>query len=409
MCTWAVLETVDWYMKNGSEVFTCAMDMTKAFDLTLHSLLFKKMVKAGFSVIFIRLFIFIYINQTANVRWNGEFSSVFPMTNGCRQGAVLSAIAYCFYCEDLFSILKQRRTGCWMLGRYHGIFGYSDDNWLLAPSLSALQDMLTTCEEYAASHNLQFSTDPNPDKCKTKLMAFLKKPRELPSLKLCGTDLPWVKKVKHLGNTISNTMDGNQLDMKVKSARYVDKNNTICQEFHFAHPKTKSTINNIYNGHFTGSQLWKVGSKEYEKVLSTYNRSVKIMFDLPWATHRFFIEPLTGNHHVSRILVRRYMSFIEKIKKSSKSTLKQLLDVVKDDVRLTTGHNLRTIMMLTNKNTIEELNVGNVDFDYYKVEENDDWKVKIAKELIEIRSGDLEVPGMEVEELKEILEFICTG
>ena len=103
------------------------------------------------------------------------------------------------------------------------------------------------------------------------------------------------------------------------------------------------------------------------------------------------------------------MSFIEKIKKSSKSTLKQLLDVVKDDVRLTTGHNLRTIMMLTNKNTIEELNVGNVDFDYYKVEENDDWKVKIAKELIEIRSGDLEVPGMEVEELKEILEFICTG
>ena len=35
MCTWAVLETVDWYLKNGSEVFTCAMDMTKAFDLTL--------------------------------------------------------------------------------------------------------------------------------------------------------------------------------------------------------------------------------------------------------------------------------------------------------------------------------------------------------------------------------------
>ena len=85
---------------------------------------------------------------------------------------------------------------------------------------------------------------------------------------------------------------------------------------------------------------------------SSYNRSVKIMFDLPWATHRFFIEPLTGNQHVSRILVRRYMAFIDKIKKSSKSSRKQLLEVVKDDVRLTTGHNLRTSMMLTNKNTI---------------------------------------------------------
>ena len=159
MCTWAVLETVDLFLNNGSEVFSCAMDMTKAFDLTLHSLLFKKMVAAGFPLIFIRMFIFIYMYQVANVRWNGELSSTFTMTNGVRQGAVLSAIAYCFYCENLFALLKQRRAGCWVQGSYHGIFGYSDDNWLLAPSLNALQDMLHTCEEYAANHNLKFSTD----------------------------------------------------------------------------------------------------------------------------------------------------------------------------------------------------------------------------------------------------------
>ena len=75
------------------------------------------------------------------------------MSNGVRQGAILSAIAYCFYCEELFSLLKSRRAGCWVLDNYHGIFGYSDDNWLLAPSLSSLQDMLSTCEEYAATHN----------------------------------------------------------------------------------------------------------------------------------------------------------------------------------------------------------------------------------------------------------------
>ena len=103
----------------------------------------------------------------------------------------------------------------------------------VAPSLSALQDMLATCEEYAASHNLKFSTDPNPTKCKTKLMAFLKKPRELPGLMLCGNPLPWVDKLKHLGNTISNKMDGNQLDIKVKAGMYIDKNNYIAQQFYF--------------------------------------------------------------------------------------------------------------------------------------------------------------------------------
>ena len=152
--------------------------------------------------------------------------------------------------------------------------------------------MLNTCEEYAASHNLKFSTDPDPVKCKTKLMAFLKKPRELPSLLLCGTLLPWVDKVKHLGNTITNNNDRNQHDAKIKTSRYIDKNNSLMQEFYFAKPDTKLEINQIYNSHFTGSQLWDLGIRQVEKLESTYNRSVKIMLDLPWATHRCFIEPL---------------------------------------------------------------------------------------------------------------------
>ena len=31
MCTWQVLETIDYFLRNGSEVFVCMMDMTKAF------------------------------------------------------------------------------------------------------------------------------------------------------------------------------------------------------------------------------------------------------------------------------------------------------------------------------------------------------------------------------------------
>ena len=330
------------------------------------------------------------------------------MTNGCRQGAVLSAIAYCFYCEDLFKLLKQRRTGCWILGNYHGIFGYSDDNWLLAPSLSALQDMLATCEEYAASHNLKFSTDPNPSKCKTKLMAFLHKPRELPELLLCGNPLPWVNKVKHLGNTISNVIDGCQMDVKVKAAKYIDKCNSLGQEFYFAHPETKIKLNSIYNSHFTGSQLWKFGSREQEKFEGTYNRSVKIFFDLPWATHRYFVEPLTGVPHMRRLLVKRYVSFIEKIRKSSKTALGHLLKIVERDVRTTTGSNLRTIMLQAGLNRLEDLKVSNCDFDYNKVGEADVWRLDFVRELVELRNGDLVVPGMNHEDLEVILEYLCT-
>ena len=53
MCPWAVLETIGYFMRNGSEVFACTMDMTKAFDMVKHSILFRKLWNKELSVIFI--------------------------------------------------------------------------------------------------------------------------------------------------------------------------------------------------------------------------------------------------------------------------------------------------------------------------------------------------------------------
>jgi hypothetical protein len=83
MCTWAVMETVGYFLRNGSEVFTCQTDMTKAFDLVQHSLLFQKLLEEGLSRIFIRILIVIYIFQFANVRWTecSQVSSVSAMVS----------------------------------------------------------------------------------------------------------------------------------------------------------------------------------------------------------------------------------------------------------------------------------------------------------------------------------------
>ena len=203
------------------------------------------------------------MNQVANVRWNGEHSNNFSVKNGCGQGKVLAAIAYCMYCEELFETLCCRHSGCWIGGYYRGIFGYSDDNWVMAPSLSALQDILKTCEEFAASHNLKFSTDPNTIKCKTKCMAFLSRPRKLQDMYLCGNPLPWVKSLVHLGTRVTDQIDGCQQDMKQKIASYIDRNCSINQEFHFAHPKLRSgstsstTVSVISLGLRSGTSLAK--------------------------------------------------------------------------------------------------------------------------------------------------------
>ena len=75
--------------------------------------------------------------------------------------------------------------------------------------------------------------------------------------------------------------------MRVKNAMYVEKNIDLNQEFYFDHPDTKLAINQMHNAHCS---LFSQGAQNIE---STYNRSVKIKMDLPYATHRSLIEPLT--------------------------------------------------------------------------------------------------------------------
>ena len=409
MCTWAAVETIDYFMRNGTEVYTCLMDMTKAFDLVKHSLLFKKLIDAGLSVIFVRLLLFIYMNQFANVRWNGEYSSMFSVKNGVRQGAILSGILYCFYTNDLFSLLRSNTTGCWVNNVYMGIFGYSDDNFLVAPSLDSLQEMLETCQNYAMEHGLKFSTNVNPIKCKTKCIAFLFKDRILEPAVLCGDPLPWVQGGVHLGNHIKNTSDGMGQDIRVKRANFISKNIELNQEFDFSHPLTKVKLNLIYNFHFTGSPLWDLFSREAVMMENSWNTAVRVMFDLPQDTHRYFIEPISETRHLKFVLIDRFLNFLTQIEKSTKQVPKQLLKFIKRDARSTTGSNLRNILLLTGKDTIDEISRDDTKaLKYYECEPENQWKIKMLTELIDVKNNKLTVEGFNHDELDEMVTFLCS-
>ena len=151
-----------------------------------------------------------------------------------------------------------------MLGKrlFVGIVGYADDLLLLSPSLDGLQEKVKTCEDYGTTHNLTFSTNPDHKICKTKCIAFLKRERPLKNINLNGSELPWVNSTKHLGCKISQNIHGLTQDIMEKRALYINRVNELIQEFHFAHPLTKIKINNIFNTHFYGSQLWDLFSEE---------------------------------------------------------------------------------------------------------------------------------------------------
>ena len=384
--------------------------MTKAFDLVKHSLLFSKLLDAGLPLIFLRLLMFVYMKQYANVKWNNEYSAMFSLANGVCQGGVISAILYCFYGNQLFDELRRSGYGCFVNGFYHGIFGYSDDNMLLAPSEYALQKMLEICENFAGAHNLKFSTDRDPIKCKTKCIAFTRKPKPLKDMKLCGNNLPWVDNFKHLGNNISNQFSFTNRDIGIKRAVCATKNMEINREFYFASSETKFKINLIYNTHYTGSLLWNLFNDEAIQFERTYNKSVKIMFDLPWATHRHLIEPITNQRHVRITLISRFLGFIDQIKRSQKIIPKMLLSHIMQDVRSTTGLNLRKIMLQTDKLSVAQLSKDDIKtIVYHPTSAEDKWKECFVRELLQVKDNQMEVHGFDPQEIDDILEHLCVS
>ena len=407
MCSWMVVETISYFSRNGSDIFTCLMDMSKAFDTVQHSVLFKTLLEQGLPCIIVRFLLITYRSQQANVKWCNEVSDFFKIGNGVKQGAVLSAVLYCVYTNGLFEELRRLNVGCCIGQNYVGIVGYADDLFLMCPTVDGLQKMLKVCERYAESRNLRFSTDPNPVKSKTKCMAFLQKKRSIPNLMLCGDFLPWVESGKHLGTKIENKPGSilNQ-DMKEKRAQYIQRNNELMQEFSFANSITKIKIYAIFNSHFTGSVLWDLLGPDAEKIYNTWSTSVRKMFRLDRTTHRYFIEPISKMPHIKISFMKRFTTFTDNISRSEKISMRNMFNTIKKDCRSITGRNMRMISKYCNKLIV---NVKEVSKQYYTpVPIHELWRVKLLEELLDIRDNKDDLEDFSKEEILDFIQYLCT-
>ena len=88
----------------------------------------------------------------------------------------------------------------------------------------------------------------------------------------------------------------------------------------------------------------------------------------------------------------------------------QTQSYVKHDVRSVTGSNLRNILLLTDKDTVEEINSIDIKkLKYHEVTKENDWKIELLKEIIETKNNQLSISEFSVEELNDILEYLCTS
>ena len=116
-CTWLVSEVVQHMLRGGINPIITVLDCSKAFDKCKFSLLFQRLLEKGLPPIVIRVLAFIYMGQYSWVKWGGACSSQMRISNGTRQGAILSPIFWAVYSDPLLQCTWTRGSCGWSFCR----------------------------------------------------------------------------------------------------------------------------------------------------------------------------------------------------------------------------------------------------------------------------------------------------
>ena len=393
--TWLVQETLQHYLRQGSRPVAVVLDCTAAFDRAKFDILFGRLLDRAVPAIVVRILAFSYKEQLAWVRWGRACTSnTFGIENGTRQGSVASPAFWSVYLDPLFTRLREAGFGCHVGGVYVGVVGYCDDLLLLAPTRDSAQKMLEICESFTAENNIQFSTNEDPVKSKSKVLYVVGPrggalPRPAP-LVLCGRLLPWVERADHLGHALHQ--DGlMRQDCREKRAKYIDTSVKIREAFYFAHPHEQILATEKYCTALYGSNLWDLSSPEAEMVFAAWRTGHK----LAWGVHRgcrsYLLQQVLAPHVTSlRVqILCRFRGFFRSLLDSPSSEVAVVARLAARDVRSSVGANLALIRRETGLDPWAvgpgHLRAALLEADRVEVPPGEEWRIPYLWRLLSER------------------------
>ena len=290
---------------------------------------------------------------------------------------------------------------------------------LLCPSRTRLETMFKICEKYFDSHKIIISTNPDISKTKTKCLYFShNQDKKIPAPIFHNkSPLPWVNAWQHLGNQL-NTADLSKpfqsnlnSDSSDKRRKFVGKVHSLWQEFGFLDHSLVFDLINIYATSFYGSNLWDFSGSPIDRLFASWNKMVRLVWNLPNTTHRYFIEEISQKPHLKVALYHRYLTFVKSLRSSKKKCVAALCLRLCEDQGSITKKNLNIIEKESNCPNILSLDSKFVtnQIKYFPVPENEIWRINFIEELIQIRSNKLSLDGFVENEIEDMILFVATS
>ena len=333
-CTGLIKNVVSRYIESGTPVYGCFLDASKAFDLVDHEILFHRLLDRNLPSAVVRFLWSWYQSQRMCVRWNSSLSNTFSVSNGVRQGGVLSPILFTVYIDELLSQLKASGIGCHWNHHYVGAVCYADDLTLLAPSVSALRLMLEHCSRFAISVGLKFNA------AKTQLIRF---GRVLSSC--CEAEvnfgnhcLHFVDTVTHLGHILRFDLDDGD-DIIRCTREMVRKANYMLRSFSCADVLVETKLYQSFCLSLYGCSLWNLSCKSFSIIEVAFNNIIRKIWALPRDSHTRIVHCIANLQSIFNTTYRRSATLLHRVCNSDSVTLRAVFQDSSSLAYTATGFN----------------------------------------------------------------------
>ena len=310
-CIYVLKEVIDRYKTLNGSVFTCFLDASKAFDRINHRKLFVKLLARDVPGFIVRLLSFWYSNQRMCVRWGSAISDYFTVSNGVRQGGILSPYLFNVYMDDLSSLLNKFPAGCYICKILINHLMYADDLVLLCPSAYGLRLLLKLCEQFGKSEDINFNYE------KSVMMIHRSKDMkdvDFGNFFINGDKIDSEPHMRYLGHYISPNLNDSR-DIQRQYQYLYGQANMLTRRFHMCTEEVKIKLFRTYCTSFYTCQLWfNYTRKSMQKLMVAYNNAFRILMKYPWdcsASGMFASHALPSGQAILRKLRYKFMKRIE--------------------------------------------------------------------------------------------------
>ena len=299
--------------------------------------------------------------------------------------------------------LENSGVGCYMGRAFSGAFAYADDITLLCPSISALNEMINICTNFAIEYDIRFNAS------KTQLIIFKGRSRSgnilNPEIDINGDKLEVVNSVVHLGHVLHDNIY--KCDVNKCIGDFNRQSNIFLAKFKYASSHLRNFLFHKYCSSFYDTQTLPVYEPSFNDIYKAWRMAVRRLWRVPWRTHCNLLPHLAGVMAPELWFAKRSINFAKLAINSKNHYVKTVSNMAKYGSYSILGGNIRWLQYKYNLDVKQICKQWNDTC-------NDEFHAPLIcqaiqiKELCHMRDRFCN-EYLTREEISEILEYICTN